>query len=200
MNMEMAETDGTIRVLVPMAIKRRSGRKELIVPDGVHSPTDSRPDYHEALVVAISRAHRFKKLLDEGRYGSVAEMAGALKMDRYKLARLLRLTLLAPRITEAILDGREPDSLSLNRLLELPALSPEPVLLVRIPLGQSPSLHPLRRHRRASASLFADFFGNMGLSDFPQSCIAVLLHWIHSTNSAVAIAKLAVGYPDSRIE
>ncbi len=117
MSMELTETDGTIRVLVPMAIKRRSGRKEIVVPEGVTGAAGTNPNYHEALVVAISRAHRFKKLLDEGRYGSVAEMAGALKMDRYKLARLLRLTTLVPGIIEATLDGKDPPALSLNKLV-----------------------------------------------------------------------------------
>ncbi len=92
----------------------------------VHSPTYSRPDYHEALVVAISRAHRFKKMLDEGRYGSVAEMARALKMNRYYMARLLRLTLIAPDITESILSGNEPGGLSLNCLVQaIPELCTE---------------------------------------------------------------------------
>ena len=105
-----------ITVHVPMTFKKRSGRKEIIVPAGLDSAGDSAPDYHEALVIAISRAHRWKKLLDEGKYGSVAEMARALKMDRYQMARMLRLTLLAPDIIEAILDGREPEGLSLDRL------------------------------------------------------------------------------------
>ena len=68
------------------------------------------------MVIAISRAHRWKKMLDEGRYGSVAELAQAVKVNRHYLARLLRLTLLAPKIVEAILDGEEPDGLSLETL------------------------------------------------------------------------------------
>jgi len=93
-----------------------SGRREIIVPDGLDSTQDSAPDYHEALVIAISRAHRWKKMLDEGRYGSIAELAQAVKVNRHYLARLLRLTLLAPDIIEAILDGREPDGMSLETL------------------------------------------------------------------------------------
>ncbi len=88
------------------------------MPDGVHSPTGNRPDYHEAFVVAISRAHRFKKMLDVGKYGSVAEMAGALKISRYQMVRMLRLTLLAPDITESILSRNEPGGLSLNCLVQ----------------------------------------------------------------------------------
>ena len=106
-----------ITVHVPMTFKKRSGRKEIIVPAGLDSAGDSAPDYHEALVIAISRAHRWKKLLDERKYGSVAETARALKMNRYCMARMLRFTLLAPEIIEAILDGHEPEGMSLNRLI-----------------------------------------------------------------------------------
>ncbi len=110
------ESEQGVRVHVPMKFRKRSGRREIIVPDGLDSTQDSAPDYHEALVIAISRAHRWKKMLDDGRYGSIAELAQAVKINRHYLARLLRLTLLAPDITEAILDGREPDGMSLETL------------------------------------------------------------------------------------
>lgn len=108
---------------VPMTLKRRSGRKEIVVPDGLQHSEDTGPDYHEALVIATSRAHRWKKLLDEGRYASIIEMAQALKMDRHHMARMLRLTLLAPELIEAILNGNEPDGFSLRQLVsEIPVL------------------------------------------------------------------------------
>ncbi len=43
-------------------------------------------------------------------------MAAAEKMDRGSLGRILQLTLLAPDIVEAILDGRQPD-VGLPRLM-----------------------------------------------------------------------------------
>lgn len=112
----LKQSEQGVRVHVPMTFRKRSGRREIIVPDGLDSTQDSAPDYHEALVIAISRAHRWKKMLDEGRYSSVAELAQAVKINRHYLARLLRLTLLAPDIIEAILDGREPDGMSLEKL------------------------------------------------------------------------------------
>ena len=57
------------------------------------------------LVKALARAFRFQKLLDEGRYASISEMAAAERIERGYLGSLLRLTLLAPDIVEAILDG-----------------------------------------------------------------------------------------------
>jgi hypothetical protein len=65
-----------------------------------------RPD--PALVKALARAHRWQRLLDEGRYASISEMATAERIDRGYLGRVLQLTLLAPDIVEAVLDGRQP--------------------------------------------------------------------------------------------
>lgn len=128
MSIGLTQSEGGVCVHVPMTLKRRSGRKEVIIPDGLENTTDTGPDYHDALVIAISRAHRWKRLLDEGRYASIIEMAQALKTNRHQMARLLRLTLLAPDIIEAILSGSEPDGLSLRQLVsEIPALWSEQV-------------------------------------------------------------------------
>ena len=67
---------------------------------------------------ALARAHRWKRLLESGRYGSLAELAAAEKIDRSYLGKTLRLTLLAPDIVEAILDGRQPPGMGLPRLME----------------------------------------------------------------------------------
>lgn len=71
---------------------------------------------------APARAFKYQKLLDEGRYASVTEMAAAEKIERGYLGSLLRLTLLAPDIVRAILDGRAAALGARPRLLQpLPA-------------------------------------------------------------------------------
>ena len=107
-----------ITVHIPMALKVRAGRKEIILPDGL-SPDDSparKPATQESLVIALARAHRWKALLESGRFSSLEEMAHAVKLDRSYVGRILRLTLLAPDIIMAILDGKEPSGLSLGKL------------------------------------------------------------------------------------
>ncbi|MEE9140465.1 MAG: hypothetical protein V3U18_06780, partial [Alphaproteobacteria bacterium] len=69
-----------------------------------------------ALAIAVARAHRWQEFLDQGRFASITELASALGVDFAYAARLLQLTLLAPDIVEAILDGREPSGLSLEKL------------------------------------------------------------------------------------
>ena len=71
-----------------------------------------------ALVKALARAFRYQRLLGERRYASISDIAAAEKLDRGYLGRVLKLTLLAPDIVEAILDGREPDDLAVPQLLD----------------------------------------------------------------------------------
>jgi len=70
------------------------------------------------MVKALARAHRWKRLLDEGRYASISEIAAAERIDRGYVGSILRLTLLAPDIVAAILDGQQPVDMGLPLLME----------------------------------------------------------------------------------
>jgi len=108
--------DHGIVVNVPLTLKKRGGRKEVVLPQAFASESPMRPSRQEALVIAIARAHRWQKLLDEGKFKSVSDLAREIGLDVSFAARLLRLTLLAPDIVEAILVGEEPSGLSLTML------------------------------------------------------------------------------------
>ncbi len=71
-----------------------------------------------ALVKALARAFRYQRLLDEGWYASISEMAVAERIERGYLGSLLRLTLLAPEIVEAILDGQQAKGMMLPVLMK----------------------------------------------------------------------------------
>ncbi|MGE0252969.1 MAG: hypothetical protein AB7N54_00110 [Alphaproteobacteria bacterium] len=104
-----------------MTLRRRGGRKVVVAPDGAAwRPPQPRVD--NTMVKAFARAHRWKRLIESGRYASVTELAKAEKINQSYLCRVLRLTLLAPEIVEAILDGRQQAGPQLNELLKpLPA-------------------------------------------------------------------------------
>ncbi len=109
--------DGTtITVRIPMTFMRRGGRKAILAPDGGDAWAPARPRPDEALIRAIVRAHRWKRMLDRGKYSSASELAEAEGVTRSFVTRLLRLTLLTPDIVEAILDGRQPKGLQLEEL------------------------------------------------------------------------------------
>ncbi|HEY8613134.1 MAG TPA: hypothetical protein VIL69_17845 [Roseomonas sp.] len=63
------------------------------------------------------RRDAYHKLLDDGQYASITEMAEAERLDRGYMGRLLQLTLLAPDLVEAVLDGKPMPELELPTLL-----------------------------------------------------------------------------------
>ena len=111
----------SITVRVPLKIRRRPGRKTVVMPiptAGAGADTTIATRADPALVKALARAFRYQRLLDEGRYASISEMAEGEKIERGYLGCLIRLTLLAPPIIEAILNGRQPEGVTLAALAE----------------------------------------------------------------------------------
>ena len=64
----------SITVRVPITIRKRGGRRLVVAPDGAPWATP-RARIDSTLVKALARAHRWKKMLDDGRYGTVTELA-----------------------------------------------------------------------------------------------------------------------------
>jgi hypothetical protein len=116
-----AAPDGaTITIHIPMTFRKRGGRKTVVTPDG--TPWAPRPRVDNAIVKAVARAFRWQRMLDEGTCGTIEEMARRERVSRGYISRVLRLTLLAPDLLEKILDGRQPEAMRLEDLLEgLPA-------------------------------------------------------------------------------
>ena len=108
----------TVTVRVPISIRRRGGRKLVLAPDGTNRYTGrARRHIDNAMVKAIARAFRWREMLENGTYATIAEIAAAEKINESYVGRVLRLTLLAPDIVEAILGGRQPGNLQLEELL-----------------------------------------------------------------------------------
>lgn len=108
----------SITVRVPLKIRRRPGRKTVVTPMPTATARAFIPARVDpALLKALARAFRYQRLLDEGRYSSISEMAAAERIERGYLGSLLRLTLLAPDIIEAVLDGRQPQGMTLPEML-----------------------------------------------------------------------------------
>lgn len=107
----------TLTVRVPLTLRKRGGRKQVVTPESA-CWGQPRPRVDNTMVKAIARAHRWKRLMESGRFASVTELAEAEKINQSYLCRVLRLTLLAPDIVEAILDGRQPSTWQLELLLK----------------------------------------------------------------------------------
>lgn len=114
------QRDGeNLRIHIPLKFKKRGGRKEIIMPDGLLPVEPERTTYQKPLVIALARAYRWQKLLDEGKCSSISDLAKRLKVDHAYVSRILHLTLLAPDIIEVILNGKEPSGVSLAKLHRL---------------------------------------------------------------------------------
>ncbi|MDI4092179.1 hypothetical protein U5F73_09435 [Stenotrophomonas pavanii] len=108
--------------LVPLTIKRRQNRKLLIPPT---------PDAYGAvggldapMIKTLGKAFHWKRLLDDGEYPTMVDMARARKLEPGWVSEVLRLTMLAPDIVEAIVEGRQPRHLNLHVLRGRPELLP----------------------------------------------------------------------------
>ena len=103
----------TVTLHVPFRVVKRGGRKEMQLPDGAAPPrrTDN------TLVKALARAFRWKRMLESGEFATIAELAEREGIAPSYMTRVLRLTLLAPDIVEAILDGKQGPEVTLARVL-----------------------------------------------------------------------------------
>jgi hypothetical protein len=115
----------TATVSIPVTFLQRGGRKQILPPPG-EAPWSPAPRVDTALVKAVVRAHRWRQMIEDGEYACSADIAKVEKVNDSYVSRILRLTLIAPDITEAILAGRQPSTLQLDDLLKsLPAAWPE---------------------------------------------------------------------------
>lgn len=93
---------------------KRGGRKEMQLPDGA----SSQRKMDNTLVKALARAFRWKRMLESGEFTTIAELTEREGIAPSYMTRVLRLTLLAPEIVEAILDGKQGQDVTLARVLE----------------------------------------------------------------------------------
>ena len=115
----MLSKDGrTIMVRIPITLRRQGGRKQVVTPAGAMPWIPTPPRIDNTLVKAMVRAHRWRDMLESGDYATVRDLAKAEAINESYLGRVLRLTLLAPKIIEAILEGKQPATLELDDLMQ----------------------------------------------------------------------------------
>ena len=111
-------TEQTVTVTVPFAIRKRGGRKLVITPDGTTTAPVTRARLDSALLKALARGFRWRKLLETGDYATIEEIAGAENINPSYVSRVLRMTLLAPEIVETILAGKQPERLTMAKAMQ----------------------------------------------------------------------------------
>jgi hypothetical protein len=114
---KLAGTNRTLIIRVPLPPRRRGGRKFVVGPGGI-TWTGRRVVIDNTIVKALGRAHRWKAMLESGDYASVTDLAKAENINLSYLCRMLRLTLLAPDVIQALLDGTQNCRLQLSDFLQ----------------------------------------------------------------------------------
>jgi hypothetical protein len=108
----------TVSVFVPLKFGKRGTRRLVLsgpLPESGASCAAHEPD--PKLMKALARAFRWKRMIESCEYGSVEDLAAKERINKSYLCRTMRLTLLAPDLVEAILNGTQPRTLTLGSLI-----------------------------------------------------------------------------------
>jgi hypothetical protein len=117
----MTKTDDTIRVLIPLQVRKKNGRPK-IMPPADHRPSeDLAQDPH--ILRAIGRAWAWRRRMDAGEFATIQELAEAVGLAERHVSRQLRLAYLAPEVLKRLTCGREASAATLQQLIECALLA-----------------------------------------------------------------------------
>jgi hypothetical protein len=110
----MTKLDDTIRVLVPLTVRKKNGRPKILPPADYRPSEDQAQDPH--ILRAIGRAWGWRRRMEAGEFGTVRDLAIAVNLAERHVSRQLRLAYLAPEVLKHLTCGREASAVSLYDL------------------------------------------------------------------------------------
>lgn len=111
------DTENSIITEVPIRLKRYGGRKYITAPDGRDIVSTLAPHFDPSMIRAIVRGHEMLEIMDKDPDATTKAIAKEQKIDAAYVAKYVRITQLAPDIIEAIVKGRQPQTLTLSQML-----------------------------------------------------------------------------------
>lgn len=110
----MSVAPTTIRVIIPLAIRKRNGRPKIMPPS---DPVEANAVALEAHVLrAVAKAWSWRRMLEAGKASTNLDLARAEDVsDRY-IGRMIKLAYLAPAVLEKLLLQRCPLAVSIKDL------------------------------------------------------------------------------------
>jgi hypothetical protein len=116
-----AIADGTepVLVLTLAATKVRHGHQLRLIIPGPHILNITPATRDEKLVALVAEAHTARKLILISAEQSIASIAASHNRCRTRLGRLAALSCLAPDIVTAIVEGRQPATLTARTLQDI---------------------------------------------------------------------------------
>ena len=103
---------------IPMSFRPRGGRTVIVLPDGSRGVVRREATIDNTMIKVIARGFRWQRILYDGTYATIEDLAAAEKINPSYVSRILRLAYLSPVIVQAILDGKHPAWLTMRHLLE----------------------------------------------------------------------------------
>jgi len=116
----MTKSNDTIRVLIPLSIRKKNGRPKILPPAGYLPSEDQTQDPH--ILRAIGRAWGWRRRMDAGEFTTIQELAEAVGLAERHVSRQLRLAYLAPEVLKRLVFGREVTAITIMHLTESAAL------------------------------------------------------------------------------
>ena len=116
----MTGTTDTIRVVIPLTIRRRNGRPKILPPDDVDSRNGRTQDPH--VLRAIARAWGWRRQLETGAASTIQDIAAAEKVSDRFVGRMIRLAYLSPSVLESLVIPRKQPAISINDLMAVAEL------------------------------------------------------------------------------
>ena len=104
----------TIQVFVPLKVRKKNGRPKILPPADYLPSEDNIQDPH--ILRAIGRAWAWRRRMEAGEFGTVRDLAIAVKLAERHVSRQLRLAYLAPEVLKRLTCGREASAVSLYDL------------------------------------------------------------------------------------
>jgi len=114
----MTFTEGSSEVTdIPMSFRPRGGRTVIVRPDGSRGVVRREATIDNTMIKVIARGFRWQRLLYDGTYATIEDLAAAEKINPSYVSRILRLAYLSPVVVQAILDGKHPAWLTMKELM-----------------------------------------------------------------------------------
>jgi hypothetical protein len=111
----MTQTNDTIRVLIPLKVRKKNGRPKILPPADYRPSEDRTQDPH--ILRAIGRAWAWRRRMEAGEFSTVHDLAVAEGLSDRFVSRQLRLAYLAPEVLKAVVVERRTVGVTLPELV-----------------------------------------------------------------------------------
>lgn len=112
----MTGSNDNIRIVIPLAIRRRNGRPKILPPENVADQQTHAQDPH--ILKALGRAWAWRRKLESGDVATVGDLANLEGVTDRFVSRTMRLAYLSPEVLERLVVKQQPPAISVVELID----------------------------------------------------------------------------------